>query len=165
MEIAKDRFVIIEYDLRLEDGSYVKGENGPVSMNFVAGYGQVLPALEKQLLGAGEGARLDFVIPAGDAFGSHDEKLVRTMTFEEFPSGRRLEAGKWALAKNEDTQAQYSYLVLEKTGSYIKLDYNHPLAGKNLHYRIKVVHVRDALKEELEEIRPCEHGKAQPPAD
>ncbi|MCE5336345.1 MAG: FKBP-type peptidyl-prolyl cis-trans isomerase [Desulfobacteraceae bacterium] len=162
MEISKDRFVIVEYDLRLEDGSYVKGGNGPVSMNFVAGYAQVLPALEKQLLGAAEGAELEFVIPAGDAFGNHEEKLVRTMTFEDFPAGRKLEIGKWAVARNEDTQAQYSYLVLEKTDSSIKLDYNHPLAGKNLHYRIKVVHVREALKEELEEIRPCEHGKAQP---
>jgi FKBP-type peptidyl-prolyl cis-trans isomerase SlyD len=51
MEIAKDRFVILEYDLRLEDGSCVKGENGPVSMNFIAGYNQILPALEQKLLG------------------------------------------------------------------------------------------------------------------
>ena len=42
MQIAKDSFVVIEYSLRLDDGSFVKGENTPASMNFIAGYGQIL---------------------------------------------------------------------------------------------------------------------------
>lgn len=162
MKIDKDCFVIIEYELRLEDGTYIKGENAPASMNFITGYGQVLPALEKRLLGAAEGEEMELVIPSREAFGEHDATLVRTLSYEEFPAGRQLQSGKWAVAKNEGTQAQYTYLVLEKTDSSIKIDYNHPLAGRNLFYRIKIAHVRPALQEELEEIRPCEHGKAQP---
>jgi FKBP-type peptidyl-prolyl cis-trans isomerase SlyD len=158
MKIAKDSFVVIEYDLRLEDGSFVKGETGPVSMNFVAGYGQLLPGLEKRLLGLTGGAEAQFVIPASEAFGEHDKNLVRTRTFDEFPGGLQLEPGKWAVAKNEDTQVQFGYFVREKTDSSVTLDYNHPLAGKDLHYRVKIVHVRQALQEELEYLRPCEHG-------
>jgi FKBP-type peptidyl-prolyl cis-trans isomerase SlyD len=159
MEIAKDTFAVIEYDVRLDDGSFIKGESEPASMNFVAGYCQVLPALERELTGMSEGDLSEFVIPAGEAFGDYDPSEVRTRTFEEFPAGRSLEPGKWALATNPETRAQYGYFVREKTDSRVVVDFNHPLAGKDLHYRVKVIHVRPALPEELEHLRPCEHGQ------
>jgi FKBP-type peptidyl-prolyl cis-trans isomerase SlyD len=160
MQIAKDHFVVIEYSLRLDDGSYVKGEKTPASMNFIAGYDQVLPALEKGLAGLEPGARAELKIPAREAFGERDEGLVRTFDLCSFPPGRDLEPGKWVTAKNKATGARYSYLVLEKTDSTITVDYNHPLAGKDLHYHVKVALVRPALPEELEFLRPCEHAQA-----
>jgi FKBP-type peptidyl-prolyl cis-trans isomerase SlyD len=161
MKITKDSFVVMEYDLHLEDGSYVKGQDAPASMNFIAGYNQVLPGLEKRLLGLEEGAEAEFTIPSGEAFGDCDQSLVQTRSLAEFPEGRHLEPGKWALAKNEDTKAQFSYLVRAKTDSSITLDFNHPLAGKDLYYRVKVVKVRPALPDELEFLRPCEHAKPE----
>jgi FKBP-type peptidyl-prolyl cis-trans isomerase 2 len=157
MEVGKDVFVIIEYRVQLNDGSWVKGENGPVSLNFVVGYEQVLPALEKNLLGLSQGAKTDFVIPASEAFGEHNSSMVHTRTFEEFPEGREFPEGKWVVATHEGTQAQYSYYVKEKTEETITLDFNHPLAGKALFYQVEVAVVRPALKEELEYLRPCEH--------
>ena len=159
MEIGKDTFVILEYSVRLEDGTYVKGEEGPVSLNFIVGYGQILQALEQRLLGLETGTQTEFIIPAREAFGDHNDTLVRTKTFEEFPEGRSLQAGKWIIATNDLTQAQYSYFVKEKLDDGIVLDYNHPLAGKDLYYRVKVAHVRAATREELEYLRPCEHGE------
>jgi FKBP-type peptidyl-prolyl cis-trans isomerase SlyD len=163
MQIAKDSFIIMEYSLRLDDGSFVKGENTPASMNFIAGYGQVLPALEKGLIGLEQGEQKELMIAARDGFGERDQSLVRTMALCEFPPGRNLEPGRWAVAKNEATGAQYSYFVSEKTDSTITVDYNHPLAGKDLYYSVKVVLVRPALAEELEFLRPCEHGQAPLP--
>ncbi len=157
MEVGKDMFVILEYRVRLADGSYVKGENGPVSLNFVAGYEQVLPALEQRLVGLAEGVESAFIIPAAEAFGDYDASQVHVRSFEEFPAGRSLEAGKWIIASNEETQAQYSYFVKAKSEETVTLDLNHPLAGKDLHYQVKIVSVRAALTEELEYLRPCEH--------
>jgi FKBP-type peptidyl-prolyl cis-trans isomerase SlyD len=157
MHIAKDCFIIIEYDLRLEDGSFLKGENGPVSMNFVAGYAQVLPGLESRLMGTPEGAETEFAVPAAEAFGEHDPDQVKTLSFDAFPAGRNLRPGTWVSAKNGTTGAEYGYFVIEKTDASVTVDYNHPLAGKDLHYRLKVIKVRPALPEELEFLRPCEH--------
>ncbi len=165
MQISKDRFVVIEYSLRLEDGSFVKGEKTLASMNFIAGYGQVLPALEKGLTGLEQGARAELKIPAAEAFGEHDEGLVRTLDLGSFPAGRDLEPGKWAVAKNAATGAQYSYLVVDKTDSTVTVNYNHPLAGKDLHYNIEVALVRPALPEEMEFLRPCEHAREPSPED
>ncbi len=159
MQITKDRFVVIEYSLRLDDGSFVKGEKTPASMNFIAGYGQVLPALEKGLMGLGPGERKELEVPAAEAFGEHDNSLVQTMELSSFPAGRDLEPGRWALARNQATGAQYSYLVVKKTDSTITIDHNHPLAGKDLHYDVIVTLVRPASDEELEFLRPCEHGQ------
>ncbi|MFP5211773.1 MAG: peptidylprolyl isomerase [Acidobacteriota bacterium] len=159
MEIGKDTFVIIEYSVRLEDGSYVKGEGEPASMNFITGYAQILPGLERRLIGMHSGEEKAFIIPAHEAFGRHDPAKVRMKTFEEFPQGRNLEPGRWAMATNEWTQAQYSYFVKEKNEEGVVVDLNHPLAGKDLYYDVKVVHVREANQEELEYVRPCEHGK------
>jgi FKBP-type peptidyl-prolyl cis-trans isomerase SlyD len=163
MEVGKDTFVIIDYRIRLDDGSFVKGENGPVSLNFIVGYDQVLLGLERSLLGLREGTAVEFIVPASEAFGEHDASQVHTKTFEEFPEGHSLQAGKWVVATNEQTQAQYSYYVQGKTEDAVTLDFNHPLAGKDLHYQVKVISVRPALKEELEYLRPCEHQDDSPP--
>jgi FKBP-type peptidyl-prolyl cis-trans isomerase SlyD len=158
MRISPNTFVIIEYTVRLADGSYVKGENGPVSLNFIVGYDQILPALEHRLIGLDDGDVTDFVIPAGHAFGEHDPNKVHRRDFSEFPEGRGLQAGKWIIAKNEASQAQYSYFVQDKTDEWVELDFNHPLAGKDLHYHVTVTHVRPATQEEIEYLRPCEVG-------
>lgn len=157
MQIAKDTFVIIEYTVQLADGSFVKGENGrPSSMNFIVGYNEILPGLERRLFGLEEGGTARFVVPAGEAFGERDESLVRTRSFSEFSEGRSLPVGKWVIASNDTIQAKYSYLVKEKTDEGVILDFNHPLAGKDLHYDVKVIYVRKATQDELAHLRPCE---------
>jgi FKBP-type peptidyl-prolyl cis-trans isomerase SlyD len=162
MRIGKDSFVIIEYSLRLDDGSYLKGQGAPASMNFIAGYGQVLPALERELTGLEQGAFKEITIRACEGFGEYDQSLVRTIDLSGFPHGRNLEPGRWATARNEATGVQYSYFVTAKTDSTITVDYNHPMAGKDLHYSVNVILVRPALAEELEFLRPCEHGQEDP---
>ena len=170
MEIGKDTFVILEYMLRLDDGTYVKGspDGGPASLNFVVGYDHILPALEYRLLGVSEGAKLDLVIPPEEAFGAYQLQLVEHRSLAEFPRGRDLEAGKWVMATNDTTNARYSYFVKEKSEDTVTLDFNHPLAGKTLHYAIHVVKVRPASAEELAYLRPCqteESPSIPPPSD
>ncbi len=155
MEIAVDTCVVMEYTVRLDDGSYLKGEDGPVSLNFVMGYNQLLPGLEKRLPGLAEGAEVELVIPAGEAFGEYDSGLVKRRHFNEFPEGRSFQPGKWVVATNHETQAQYSFFVKEKTDEIVVLDYNHPLAGRDLYYHVKIVRVRPAQREELEFLQPC----------
>uniref|UniRef100_A0A832E933 Peptidyl-prolyl cis-trans isomerase n=1 Tax=Desulfacinum infernum TaxID=35837 RepID=A0A832E933_9BACT len=155
MEVLKDRFVVLEYTVTLEDGTVVLGGAQPAALNFAVGYGQILPALEARLLGHTEGETLRFVIPAEEAFGSYEPRQVRRRSFEEFPQGRTLQPGKWVVASNDRTGAQYTYYVQSKDEDGVVLDFNHPLAGKDLHYRVTIVKVRDLFPEELVELRPC----------
>ena len=145
--------------MKLDDGTIVKGEKDPASMNFVVGYNQVIPALEKRILGAREGDVLSFVITPNEGFGPYKTELVKFRSYEEFPEGRTLEKGRWVIATNPKTRAKYSYFVKDKTDGGVFLDFNHPLAGKNLHYEVKIVKVRPATQEELAFLRPCEFKK------
>ena len=156
MEIQKDSSVVIEYRIQLADGSFVKGEEEPASLHFIVGYEQVLPALEHQLLGLEPGQQRRFTIAAGEAFGEHHESLVKTRPYADFPDGRGLEPGRWVVATNERSGTQYGYRVMAKTAEAVVLDFNHPLAGKDLHYDVRVMSVRPALREELEYLRPCD---------
>ncbi len=154
-EVLKDRFVVLEYTVTLEDGTVVLGGAQPAAMNFTVGYGQILPALEARLLGHTEGETLRFVIPAEEAFGAYEPRQVKRRSFDEFPQGRTLQPGKWVVASNDRTGAQYAYYVRSKDAESVVLDFNHPLAGKDLHYHVKIVKVRDLFPEELTELRPC----------
>jgi FKBP-type peptidyl-prolyl cis-trans isomerase SlyD len=162
MEIHNDCCVVLEYTLRLDDGSYVRGDpaGGVASLNFIAGYDQILPGLEHRLLGLTEGSITSFTIRAAEAFGEHSPQLVRERSYDDFPEGRSLEPGRWVAATNERTGARYVYRVVEKTAAGVRLDFNHPLAGKDLHYHVRIVKVRAALPEELVEVRPCESPAA-----
>lgn len=162
MEISKDCVVTIEYTVQLEDGSYLKGSPySPASMNFTAGYDQILPSLENRLFGLKEGDETSFTIRAIEAFGPYRKELLKRKSFDEFPQGRTLVPGKWVVATNPLTKAQYSYKVVEKTDDDVLLDFNHPLAGKDLFYKVKIVKVRPATEEELSFLRPCEFGQVK----
>lgn len=156
LEVFKDRLVVVEYRVTLEDGTVVLGGDEPAALNFAVGYGQVLPALESRLLGHKAGEILQFVIPAEEAFGPYDPRQVKRRSFEEFPQGRALQPGKWVVASDDRTGAQYSYYVQSKDENGVVLDFNHPLAGKDLYYRLRIVKVRDLTPDELIELRPCQ---------
>jgi len=127
-------------------------------MEFVTGYNQVIPGLERRVIGLSQGDEAEITVNPGEGFGPYDPSLVQEKTFERFPEGKNLEEGRWALATNPQHRVTFGYLVVEKKPDSIVLDYNHPLAGKTLVYHVKVEKVREANREELEILRPCEFG-------
>ena len=159
---SENSYVILKYTVRLENGEIVKGDpkQGLAHMEFVTGYNQVIPGLEKGLVGLSEGDEAEITVNPDEGFGQYDPSLIQEKTFEKFPEGKNLEEGRWALATNPQHRVTFGYLVLEKKPDSIVLDYNHPLAGKALVYQVKVEKVREANREELEILRPCEFGEA-----
>ena len=161
----ENSYVNIKYTVRLENGEVVKGDpqNGLAHMEFVTGYNQIIPGLERRLIGMSQGDTGEIAVPPKEGFGPYDPELVLEKTYEEFPEGRNLEQGRWARASNLQHRVTFGYLVLEKKPDRVILDYNHPLAGKTLLYQVVVEDVREANREELEILRPCEFGQEGSP--
>jgi FKBP-type peptidyl-prolyl cis-trans isomerase SlyD len=159
---SENSYVILKYTVTLENGEIVKGnpEEGLAHMEFVTGYNQVIPGLEKRLVGLSEGDEAEITVNPDEGFGQYDPDLIQEKTFAEFPEGKDLEEGRWVRAVNPQHRVTFGYLVLEKKPDRVVLDYNHPLAGKALVYQVKVEKVREANREELEILRPCEFGEA-----
>jgi len=154
----KGTFVKIRYCLRTGSGEIVKGDprEGLAVLEIFTGYNQLLPGLERRLLGRCAGEPLRIQVPPEEAFGPYREDRVKERRLDEFPQGRDLQVGKWVEARDERTRAAYGYRVLEKDRERIVIDYNHPLAGEELHYDLEVLEVRPATEEERLLLRPCE---------
>ena len=166
MEIQNENsYVTIKYTVKLEDGEIIKGnpQEGLAHMEFVTGYNQVLVGLERRLIGMSTGDRGEIAVPPEEGFGLYDPNLIHEKNYEEFPEGRNLEEGRWVRATNPEHHVTFGYFVLEKKPDRVILDYNHPLAGKTLIYQFMVEGVREATREELEILRPCEFGEPEPP--
>jgi FKBP-type peptidyl-prolyl cis-trans isomerase SlyD len=153
--------VSLKYTVGLETGEIVKGDplRGLAHMEFVTGYNQVLPALERRIIGLGEGEEVEFSVPPEDAFGPYNPSLVQEKTFAEFPQGKDLEEGRWVRATNLDHLVSFGYKVLDKRADRVVLDYNHPLAGKTLFYKVRIEKIGTVDKEDLELLKPCEHAR------
>lgn len=154
----KGTYVKIRYCLRTADGEYIKGDprEGLAILEIFTGYNQLIPGLEKRLVGVRAGEKMQSRLPEEEAFGPYRPEMVKEKGYDEFPEGRQLEQGKWAVARDETTGTAYGYFVKEKKEDRVVLDYNHPLAGKELVYDLEVLEVRPATEEEQTLLRPCE---------
>lgn len=155
-------YVRIKYTVGLESGEILKGDpkEGLECMDFITGFDQVLPGLEKRLIGLNQGDEMTLTIPPEEAFGAYDPSLIKEKNFSEFPEGKTLESGKWVLAKNDNHKITCGYFVKEKGFHSVTLDYNHPFAGKTLTYFLKVVEARPATQAELTIVKPCDFEPA-----
>jgi FKBP-type peptidyl-prolyl cis-trans isomerase SlyD len=161
---AKGTYVKIRYSLRTAEGEYVKGDprEGPAILEIFTGYNQLLPALERRLIGKRAGERMQPRLLPDEAFGPYLPEQVKEKSYEEFPDGRRLEEGRWAVARDDKSRTAYGYFVRKKDSDGVVLDYNHPLAGKELIYDLEILEARPVTEEEAGLLRPCEADPEMP---
>ena len=159
----KGTYVKIRYSLRTDEGEYIKGDprEGLAILEIFTGYNQLLPSLEKRLVGSRAGEKMQPRFSPDEAFGPYRPEMVKEKGYDEFPEGRQLEEGRWAVARDDRTGAAYGYFVKKKEEDRIVLDYNHPLAGKELLYDLEVLEARPATEEEQTLLRPCEGPKEE----
>jgi len=157
MIIHRDCFVRLAYRLQLKSGEYIRGSaEQPEILTYIAGYKELLPALENRLLGLKPGDESEFVIPALEAFGLRDPWLVQEFSRSRFPAGADLRPGAAVVPYPCAIEVEYPYKVVEVQDEKIILDQNHPLAGEDLHYAVQIQEVRDATPQELEPLQSCE---------
>lgn len=156
MEIKKDTVVSVDYRLHLGDGKYIDESDASDPLVYLHGHDEVIPGLEKALEGKKAGDSLKTTIPPEDAYGEYNPEGVDEVPREEFPADLPLEEGGLVSATDEDGD-DVDFLVKEIRGNTVVVDFNHPLAGKTLHYEVTVREVRAATEEELE------HGHAHAP--
>ncbi len=145
-KVAEDMVVSIAYTLTDDEGAVIDSSEGADPLSYVHGHGQLIPGLEKALEGhvAGDSAKID--IPASEGYGEHDPQRVLTVSREMF--GFDVTEGDYVQAEQQDG-TKIPFQVVGLTDTEVTLDGNHPLAGKNLHFAVTVVDVRNATEEEL----------------
>ena len=156
MKIGKDAVVSIDYRLHLGDGEVVDESEAGDPLVYLHGYEEIVPGLEKALEGKAAGDKVQAVVKPEDGYGDYDPEGLEEVPRTEFPAEMELEAGGVITGTDPDGD-EVDFLVKEVKKDTVVVDFNHPMAGKTLHFDITVREVRAATKDELE------HGHAHGP--
>jgi FKBP-type peptidyl-prolyl cis-trans isomerase SlyD len=156
MKIEKDTVVTLRYKVAEANGKLIEESREPM-VYLHGGYDNTLPKIEAALDGHEPGYEVMLQLKPEDAFGERDEALLRTIPKKEFPPGVKV-GGQ--LEGRTDAGEPHVFHVMKIKGDTVHLDGNHPLAGKELRFSIKVIGVRAASAEEIEHRHVHgEHGR------
>jgi FKBP-type peptidyl-prolyl cis-trans isomerase SlyD len=138
-DVVQDGSVVsIEYTLTVEGGE-TESNVGKEPLTYRQGTGQMLPALEAELAGMKAGATKEVDLTAEQGYGSVRPDLFQTVEISQIPEEAR-KVGTVLMAQDTSGQ-QRPVRVQEVKDDSIVLDLNHPLAGKALHFEIKVLSI------------------------
>jgi FKBP-type peptidyl-prolyl cis-trans isomerase SlyD len=156
-EIGEDTVVTLDYTLTVE-GEILDTSKGANPIQFIQGQQQIIPGLEKELYGMAVGETKEVVIPPQDAYGEVDPANYAEVPKQEFPSEIPLQPGI-ELELTDETGQRMGARIETIQEDVVRLDFNHPLAGKSLHFEVEVVDLRSATAEELEHGHVHEDGE------
>jgi FKBP-type peptidyl-prolyl cis-trans isomerase SlyD len=156
MVIANDKVVSVIYELKLAqgDGELIEKVNPNRPLIFLFGRGNLLPKFESNLDGMKMGDQFDFILSSEDAYGSFSNDAIVEIPKSIFSVDGEIDESLLTLGNvipmMDNTGNKFNGKVMELNSDSVKMDFNHPLAGKSLHFKGEVVGIREATNEELE---------------
>lgn len=132
--------VRIHYTGTLEDGTVFDTSQNRDPLEFTLGEGKVISGFEEAVEGMAEGEKKTAEIPSDDAYGPRRDDLVLTVAREQLPEDLEPDVGDQLEMRTQDGQT-FPVVVAEVGDERVQLDANHPLAGKDLTFEIKLVEV------------------------
>jgi FKBP-type peptidyl-prolyl cis-trans isomerase SlyD len=148
MRIERDRVVALEYTLKDDDGKVIDTNQGADALEYLHGHHNLIPGLERALEGKGPGDRLEVHVEPEDGYGQPTEALVFELPRAELPEGRAPQRGLKVQVTAPTGERRVATITKVKLQSVV-VDANHELAGKRLHFDVRVVSVRKASREEV----------------
>lgn len=126
------------------DSSRERGE----PLTVLIGHGNIIPGLEKALIGHAVGDHFEVSVAPGEAYGERRADFTQRVPKKYFEDGDKLRPGMSTVLQTKESGARL--VVVRKVGSsVIDVDLNHPLAGKTLMFDVEIKDIRDATPEEI----------------
>jgi FKBP-type peptidyl-prolyl cis-trans isomerase 2 len=145
MKIAAGLSIQIEYELKVKGGEVIESSARSGPLRYTQGQGKMLPGLESRLEGLSPGDEKQGEIPAKEAFGSEDSLPVKEMPKTDFPKDAKLQPGSVFEAKSPNGDP-LRLKILSESKDQVKVRLLHPLVGRDLEFRVKVLAVSDPTK-------------------
>jgi len=148
MTITNENSVVgIEYEVKEAGTTEVVDSNkGAEPLEFITGKGHIIPGLEEALVGMTEGESKDVLVTAVKAYGELNPEAQQKLPIEQF-EGVDLKEGMTLYGQGEDGQT-VQVTVTSFDDKEVQVDFNHPLAGKDLMFSVTVLSAREATAEE-----------------
>ena len=135
--------VKIDYTGTLDDGQmFDSSTHGDHShpLEFVVGSGEVIKGFDEAIIGMKIGEEKNVILPKEKAYGDHNPALLKKVPKSNLPTGKELQAGMMLVLKTPDGH-QIPAKIAEINASEVVIDLNHPLAGKTLHFKLRLVDI------------------------
>jgi FKBP-type peptidyl-prolyl cis-trans isomerase 2 len=141
MPVKKGDKVKIEYEGTFDDGTvFDSSEKHGQPLEFEIGKGQVIPGFENAIIGMEKGKEKKIKIKPADAYGEYREEMKKDIPRSVFPEEMKLEPGKVVGLQTPDGM-RIGAVIKEANADKVVVDLNHPMAGKTLNFRIKVLEI------------------------
>ncbi len=138
--VAEGKLVSVEYTLKLDDKSVVESNVGKQPLTYTHGTHQIVPGLEKALEGLAVGDTKEVTVAPADGYGEKDPEALQEVQKQLIPPDA-LVVGSRLQGKAPDGHMVYPQ-VAEIKDDTVVLDFNHPLAGKTLHFDVKILDIK-----------------------
>ena len=148
--------VSIEYTLKI-DNEVVDSSEGHGPLQFLAGHGNIVAGLESEMQGMKVGDSKNVVVAPADGYGEYDDKAFMDVPSKQFPADMKVEEGLELTVRDDSGEGRYARIERVE-GETVRLNFNHPLAGDELHFDVKVVALREPTSEELDHGHVHEAG-------
>jgi FKBP-type peptidyl-prolyl cis-trans isomerase SlyD len=148
MNIADKMYVAIEYTLTLESGQEIDKSPADQPLGFITGAGQIIPGLEKALMGRVAGDKATLVVEPADAYGPVKDDLFQDIPQSQFPGDVEVKPGMAFEAQGPRGPFMITVSKVNDNDT-VTVDLNHPMAGKQLHFDVNVIEVREPTADEL----------------
>lgn len=161
MQVEQNKMVSVDYKLTV-DGEIADQSRPGQPLEFIFGTGMLLPKFEEAILGKEPGDKVSFTLAPEDGYGVfHPEAVV------DLPKSIFMVDGKLAedilfvgsQVPMADSQGNRMLGIIKEVGEEsVKMDFNHPMAGKTLNFDVEVIEVRDVTPEDLAPKGGCSCG-------
>ncbi len=142
MKIEDNNVVSFNYEVKdAKTGEVVDSNIGQPPLSFITGKQQIIPGLENQMKGMEAGESADILVSASEAYGDYNPEAVQAMPREQF-AGIELQEGMTLYGQSEDG-GTVQVVVKSFDDNEVVIDFNHPLAGKDLLFSVTVAEVRE----------------------
>ncbi len=148
--------VSIEYTLHV-DGELLDSSEEQGPLQFLAGYGNIVPGLENEMIGMKIGDSKDVVVQPAEGYGEFDEQALMQVPRRDFPTDMPIEVDTELNVRDNEGNSKYARIE-SIDGEMVTLNFNHPLAGDELHFHVKVIGLREPTTEELDHGHVHESG-------
>lgn len=132
--------VRVHYTGSLEDGTQFDSSRGKDPLEFAMGQGQLIAGFEKAVADLAPGESCTVTLAPGEAYGESNPAMVQDVPRHLMPEGLELQAGMVLQGQADDGSVD-NFVVLSFTEETVKLDGNHPLAGKQLTFEIELLEI------------------------
>ena len=151
MKIGEKTFVSLVYELKV-DGQVVDSTTKDNPLKFPFGAGYLLPKFEEHIKGLGAGDKFEFTLSPADGYGETVAEAVVELPVTVFMVDGKVEDGLLTIGNQipmstADGQRLIG-VVREVSGDTVKMDFNHPMAGKTLNFSGEILEVRESTEED-----------------